>query len=104
MDQKKIRTRQEQKTEDTWNMQDLYENEDLFRADAEKLEKLIKDFSSLQGSLTQGPEQLLKVLKLYEEMNLVFERMYVYANQKYHEDTSNAKYQQMSGEMHIMET
>ena len=38
MEQQKIRTRQEQKTEDTWNMQDLYENEELFSKDAEKLE------------------------------------------------------------------
>ena len=104
MEQQKIRTRQEQKTEDTWNMQDLYENEELFSKDAEKLEELMEKFSSFQGSLTQGPGQLLKVMKLYEEMNLIFERLYVYANQKYHEDTSDAKYQQMSGEMQILST
>lgn len=104
MEEQTIRTRQEQKIEDTWNMQELYENEELFSADAEKLEKMTEEFTSLQGSLSQGAGQLLKVLKLYEEMNLVFERLYVYANQKYHEDTTNAKYQQMSGETQIMAT
>lgn len=97
-------TRQEQRLEDTWNMQDLYENEELFSEDGEKLEKMTEEFAALQGSLRQGAGQLLNVIRLYEKMNLVFEKLYVYANQKYHEDTTNAKYQQMSGEMQIMAT
>lgn len=101
MEQQKIKTRQEQNTADTWNMQDLYRTEELFREDTEKLEKLMEEFTVCEGTLAQGSEQLLNVLKLYEEMNLVFERLYVYANQKYHEDTANGKYQQMSGEMQI---
>ncbi|MDO4305346.1 MAG: oligoendopeptidase F [Eubacteriales bacterium] len=104
MEQQKIMTRQEQRTEDTWNMQGLYETEEQFGKDGEKLEKMMEKFASYQGSLGEGAGQLLKVLKLYEEMNLLFERMYVYANQKYHEDTANARYQQMSGEMQIMAT
>jgi oligoendopeptidase F len=32
----------------------------------------------------------------------MFEKLYVYANQKNHEDTSNAKYQKLSGEMTAM--
>lgn len=102
MEQQKIMTRQEQRTEDTWNMQDLYETEEQFSQDGEKMEKMMEEFASYQGSLGEGAEQLLKVLKLYEEMNLTFERLYVYANQRYHEDTANAHYQQMSGEMQIM--
>lgn len=104
MEQQKIRPRQEQKTEDTWNMQDLYQTEDLFQEDAEKLQEMMEEFVSCEGTLSQGAESFLKTLKLYEEMNLVFERLYVYANQKYHEDTTNAKYQQMSGKTQIIAT
>ncbi|MDO5538899.1 MAG: oligoendopeptidase F [Eubacteriales bacterium] len=93
--------RQEQKIENTWNMQDMYENEELFRSDAGKLEKQMEEFKSIQGSLGQSADQFLKVLKLHEQMNMVFEKLYVYANQKYHEDTTDARYQQMSGEMQI---
>lgn len=96
--------RQEQKIEDTWRMEDLYETEEAFGADCEMLEKQIGEFSSLQGTLEQGAEQLLKVLELYAQMNQVFEKLYVYANQRYHEDTANAKYQRMSGEMQILAT
>lgn len=104
MEQHKIMTREEQKTEDTWNMQDLYETEEQLSEDAQKLEKMMEEFVSYKGSLGDGAATLLKVLKLYEEMNLIFERLYVYTNQKSHEDTANARYQKMSGEMQIMMT
>ena len=60
------------------------------------------EFAGLQGTLKDGSEALLKVMRLYEEMNQIFEKLYVYANQRNHEDTANAKYQKMSGEMNIV--
>lgn len=104
MEQNRIITREEQKTADTWNMQDLYASEELYQEDVQKLEKMTEEFSGYQGSLGQGAGQLWKVLELYAAMNEIFEQVYVYANQKYHEDTANAKYQKMSGEAQILST
>lgn len=101
MKQQIILTRQEQDIENTWNMQDLYIDEEGYKQDGKKLNTIIETFISYQGTLDQGSEQLYRVLKLYEEMNCLYEKMYVYATQKYHEDTTNAKYQQMSGEIQI---
>ena len=94
--------REEQKTENTWRLEDLYENEELFSQDGEKLDALMNQFVELQGTLKNGREALLKALQLYEEMNQIFEKLYVYANQRNHEDTANAKYQKMSGETQII--
>ena len=94
--------RQEQCTENTWRLEDIYENEDLFSQDAERLDARMDEFAGLQGTLKDGSEALLKVMQLYEEMNQIFEKLYVYANQRNHEDTANAKYQKMSGEMNIV--
>ena len=94
--------RQEQRVENTWRLEDLYENEVLFSQDAEKLDAWMEQFAELQGTLQDGAEALEKALKLYEEMNQLFEKLYVYANQRNHEDTANAKYQKMSGETQIM--
>ena len=94
--------RQEQCTEDTWRLEDIYENEALFSQDAERLDARMDEFAGLQGTLKDGSEALLKVMRLYEEMNQIFEKLYVYANQRNHEDTANAKYQKMSGEMNIV--
>lgn len=94
--------REEQKPENTWRLEDLYENEELFSQDGEKLDALMNQFAGLQGTLKNGREALLKALQLYEEMNQIFEKLYVYANQRNHEDTANAKYQKMSGETQII--
>ena len=94
--------RQEQRVENTWRLEDLYENEVLFSQDAEKLDAWMEQFAELQGTLQDGAEALEKALKLYEEMNQIFEKLYVYANQRNHEDTANAKYQKMSGETQII--
>ena len=94
--------RQEQRKEDTWCLEDLYENEDLFSRDTEQLDELMEQFAGLQGTLKEGAEALIKVMKLYEEMNQIFEKLYVYANQRNHEDTANAKYQKMSGETQLI--
>lgn len=94
--------RQEQQVENTWRLEDIYENEDLFSQDAERLDARMDQFAGLQGTLKDGSKALLKVMQLYEEMNQIFEKLYVYANQRNHEDTANAKYQKMSGEMNIV--
>ncbi len=96
--------RQEQKTENTWNMQDLYANEELFDGDVKKLEAMMEEFSKFEGTLGLGVQQIEEAMKQYEELNFIYEKLHVYANQKYHEDTANAKYQKMSGEMQILET
>lgn len=102
MSRKEIITRQEQRTEDTWNMQDLFVSEEQFVKEKEQLEQMMQTFASYEGTLEQGADQMLRVLQLYEKMNLTFERLYVYANQRWHEDTANAVYQKLSGEMQIL--
>lgn len=97
-------TRQEQHVEDTWRMEDIYATEEAYQADAGKLQKLLDAFAKCRGTLAQGPEQFLKAFQLYEEIGRTYERLHVYANQHYHEDTANAKYQKMVGEMQIVET
>ncbi len=85
-------------------MQDLYANEELFDGDVKKLEAMMEEFSKFEGTLGLGVQQIEEAMKQYEELNFIYEKLHVYANQKYHEDTANAKYQKMSGEMQILET
>lgn len=102
MEEYKSISRAEQKEEDTWDLSAIYENEELFSEDAVRLEGLMGKFADLQGTLKQGSEKLLETLRLYEQMGQIYEKLNVYANQRYHEDTTNAKYQQMSGEVQII--
>ncbi|MCQ2499897.1 MAG: oligoendopeptidase F [Lachnospiraceae bacterium] len=79
-----------------WKMEDLYANEDDWAAEAKQLEEKIAQLQKMQGKLKEGAEELLTVLKFNDEMGKLFERVYVYANQRYHQDTGNQTYQAMT--------
>lgn len=98
----KIRKREEIKTEDTWALEDLYGGEELFEKDCIRLSELIDRFSVYQGRLKESSGMLFQALEAYAEMNQLFEKVYVYANQKLHQDMGNAKSQQTAGELEVM--
>lgn len=90
------RTRQQQRAEDCWAIEDLYENDEAWEADYKKLEEKFQEFSRFEGVISENPTTLLELLKLQDQVGIAFERVYVYANQRYHEDTGNQTYQEFS--------
>ncbi|MBQ0000947.1 MAG: oligoendopeptidase F [Clostridiales bacterium] len=102
--EKKLLTRADQKVEDTWDLSSLYPSDEAFSKDAELLEQKVEAFKAFQGTLANGAENFLNLLKSYDELHGIFSNLMVYANQKYHQDTANAVYQQMSTEIEIMGT
>lgn len=89
-------TRQEQKAGDCWAIEDLYASDGLWEKDFEQFSEEIKNFLRYQGRIGESGDTLLEILKEMDRLNCWFERIYVYANQKYHEDTGNSKYQEYS--------
>jgi len=100
----RIRKREEMKTEDCWAIEDLYANDEEWAADAQRLEKKVEEFSRYKGRLGENSQVLFQMLEAYSEINEFFERIYIYANQKLHEDTGSSKYQQLSGEAQVLMT
>lgn len=93
---KTLLKRSEVKVEDTWKLEDLYEEEALWEEEYKEVEKLIDDCKKYTGKIGESAESLLGFFKLKDKMNMLFERVYVYANQRFHQDTSDGKYQAMS--------
>ncbi len=85
-----------------WKMEDLYVTDAEWEKEAAILEEKIAGLQSLQGTLKNGKEALLTVLKASDDVNMLFERVYVYANQRYHQDTGNQIYQAMSAKTAAM--
>lgn len=79
-----------------WKMEDLYANEEDWAAEAKLVEEKTTELQNMQGKLKNGAEALLQVLKFNDEIGKLFERVYVYANQRYHQDTGNQTYQGMT--------
>lgn len=88
-----IRKRSEMDRAYTWAIEDLYANDELWKAEYAKTKEEIERIKGYQGKLTESGKQLCEFLKLQDDISFYLERVYVYANQKYHEDTGNSLYQ-----------
>lgn len=94
---KKLPKREEIEIKDKWKMEDLYKTDDSWEEDYKYLEKEIEKVSSFKGKISESADILVGALQMYDKVSMMAERVYVYANQKLHEDTGNGKYQEMSG-------
>ncbi|MCD8020995.1 MAG: oligoendopeptidase F [Clostridiales bacterium] len=85
-----------------WHIEDLYETDALWEQDYERLEQEIAELSAYEGRLKEGSAVFLEYMDKKQEVMKRFEAVYVYANQRYHEDTGNAFYQKMSGKAQVL--
>lgn len=91
-----MKRRDETDVRDTWAIEDLYESDAAWKEDYEKLREMIPKIREFKGKLGESAKTLLSMQKMYDEVNMRAEKVYVYANQKLHEDTDNGVYQDLS--------
>lgn len=91
-----LKKRAEIEKEYKWKIEDLYASDELWEKDAVRAVQMTEEFRKLQGTMGESAHQLLRVLQAQDEMEELLEKVYVYANQKYHEDTGNGIYQRLS--------
>lgn len=96
MANKSIPKRSEIEKQFTWAIEDLYATDELWQQEYDKIKEMLNELSAYQGRISESAETLLGFLKLSDELNLLLERVYVYAHQRYHEDTANPTYQDLS--------
>lgn len=90
------RKREEQNLADCWALEDLFASDEQWEKAVEEFPEKMRHFSGFAGHLGEDEETLLKAMQTLDDLNCAFERIYVYANQKYHQDTGNGKYQEMA--------
>ncbi|MBH1939715.1 oligoendopeptidase F [Mobilitalea sibirica] len=86
----------------TWAIEDLYPSDEMWQSEYEKLKEMLPKIAEYQGRLSKSGDLLLSFLQLVDEVGMLMERVYVYANQKYHEDTGNATYQDLSNKANVL--
>jgi oligoendopeptidase F len=94
--------RSEVDKKNTWAIEDLYTSDELWQKEYEKIKEMLPRVTDYQGRLSKSGDILLSFLQLSDEINQLLERVYVYANQKYHEDTANAVYQDLSNKANAL--
>lgn len=90
---KELRNRKDIPDKYKWNMQDMFATDELWEEEAKQLLEMAKDLEKYQGRLGESAATLLEFFKKSDELKYHEERVIVYANQKYHEDTAVSKYQ-----------
>lgn len=85
-----------------WRIEDIYANDDLWHLDFEKLSKQYMRLEDYKGHLSENGHVLYEYLKAKEDIELLLSRLYVYANQKSHEDLANGVYQEMADKIGTM--
>ena len=97
----KIMKRNEQVLENTWKLEDIYTTDTQFYEEMKYLDSLLNEFQSYASTL-KNTKRIVEALQIYENISYYFGRIYVYANQRSHEDTANSTYQKMAKEAQIL--
>lgn len=86
----------------TWAIEDLYVSDELWQKEYDKVKEMLPRVADYQGRLSKSGEILLSFLQLSDEIGKLLERIYVYANQKCHEDTASPIYQDLSNKANAL--
>lgn len=99
----KIITREEINQEDKWAIEDLFKNDEDWKTEYALVKEYCNKLQDYKGRLGESASVLVEYFKLLFKAEYHFERVYVYANQKYHENTANAIYQNLADQANGLE-
>jgi len=92
-----ILKRSEVPTEDTWNLSDLFINDEAWAKEYEAVKAYPEKIAEFKGHLGDSAETLLACWRLDDEISLRIEKLYTYASCRGDEDTANSFCQDMRG-------
>ena len=98
MTDRKLNTREEADARYKWAIEDLYKDDEDWKRDYELLKSRIPELTKFRGRLGESAEVLLSMQKLSDELNQLLEKVYVYANQRLHENTDTSTYQNLASQ------
>ncbi len=93
--QDRLPKRDEVALELTWRLEDIYDDEQKWEEELNKINELSDKIAAYAGKLADSSENLLAVMRLDEELNLYIDRVHGYAHMREDQDTANGKYQGM---------
>jgi len=85
-----------------WNLNDIYEKDNLWEDDFTLLEKKANELTGFKGTLNQSAKSLLDCLKFDEEIGIILDRLHLYAMLTKDLDLGNEKYQGMYDRLMVL--
>ena len=88
-----IPKRNEIPQEHKWRLEDVYNSNDLWEKDYQKVKEMADTLSPYKETMHESAARLLECLNVSTEMTRLFEKVYVYAHMRSHEDSTDSFYQ-----------
>lgn len=92
-------SREQIQPEHKWQVADIYDYEELWQADFDKLKNSLPNISEYQDTLSQSASRLASCLQLRDELAIIAGKLFAYARLHRDENTANAKYQALVGKI-----
>lgn len=92
-------TREELPEELTWDLTSVFESDDAYQKAFDQLIAELPNLADYQGHLADSAESLLAGLEEDLRIERAFEKLFVYAHQKFDQDTANSKYAGMNAQV-----
>ncbi len=99
-----IRKREDQKREDTWDLEAIYPDGEAWKREADRLEEMLGVFASHQGHMGDSSSRMYEILEEYCGIQNLAEKLYVYASMKLDENTADSAAQQREGRARLLIT
>lgn len=93
---KSLPKRDEIEQQNKWDLEAIYQSDQDWEADFKKVKELAEELKGFEGKLKNSSQDLLKVLKLQDELSELLGKVFVYARMRKDEDNTNNKYQALA--------
>ena len=94
-----VKDRKDIDVKDTWNLESIYANNELWEEDYAALEKDAAEFAKLKGAIEADVSKIPAVLDAYYELHRLLSKLSVYARMRFDQDTTDSTYQTMSAKI-----
>lgn len=88
--------REEIKEEYKWKLEHMYDSVDQWEKDFKRVKEMADELSKYDNKIGTSADNLLNSIKLSADMSRLFEKVYVYAHMKSHEDSTDSYYQSLA--------
>lgn len=94
-----VKDRKDIDIKDTWNLESIYANNELWEEDYAALEKDATEFAKLKGAIEADVSKIPAVLDAYYGLHRRLSKLSVYARMRFDQDTTDSTYQTMSAKI-----
>ena len=94
-----VKDRKDIDVKDTWNLESIYANNELWEEDYAALEKDAAEFAKLKGAIEVDVSKIPAVLDAYYGLHRRLSKLSVYARMRFDQDTADSTYQTMAAKI-----